>query len=168
MINFESNYFEKKQLTKPDLYNNQYLEGRFEFIKLGLILDIQFQVLNEDKDAKISMAIFEELFNKFLTRFDNFFFEKLIHQTINKLVSNFEKDKRKNEIERLRNSIKLDDIVFSYEKYLDYLAEGDVPTYSERSEITMRFLDRDFLDSHEIIVEIDSNNDFAFKDAFFE
>ncbi|CAM1361405.1 hypothetical protein TPENAI_20198 [Tenacibaculum litopenaei] len=87
---------------------------------------------------------------------------------INKLVSNFEKDKRKNEIERLRNSIKLDDIVFSYEKYLDYLTEGDVPIYSERSEITMRFLDRDFLDSHEIIVEIDSNNDFAFKDAFFE
>ncbi|WP_431166340.1 hypothetical protein [Tenacibaculum halocynthiae] len=168
MIFFESKYFEKKQLTKPDLYNSQYLEGRFEFVKLGLTLDIQFQVLNEDRSTKISVSIFDEMFNKFLKKFDGFFFEKLIFQTINKLISNIEKDKRKNETERLRNRIKLDEIVFSFERYIDYLTEDNLPPYSERSEIVMRFLDRDFLDSHEIIVEIDPNNDFVFKDAFFE
>ena len=167
-MNFlESKNFEKKQLTKPDLYNNQYLDGRFEFVKLDLTLDIQFQVLNEDMDTKISVSIFDELFDKFHKKFDNFFFEKLIYQTINKLISNIEKDKRENEIERLRNRIKLDYIVFSFERYLDFL-NNDVPQYSERSEIIMRFLDIDFLNSHEIVVVIDPDNDFIFKDAFFE
>ncbi|CAL2101526.1 protein of unknown function [Tenacibaculum sp. 190130A14a] len=168
-MNFlESKYFEKQQLTKPDKYNNQYLDGRFEFIKLGLTLDIQFQVLNEDIDTEISMSIFDELFDKFHKKFDDFYFEKLIHQTTNKLISYIKKDKRKNEIERLRNRMKLDYITFSFERYLDFHTDDNVPPYSERIEIIMRFLDRDFLNSHEIIVEIDPNIDFVFKDAFFE
>ena len=168
-MNFlESEFFEKKQLTKPDLYNNQYLDGRFQFTKLGLILDIQFQIINKEKNTNISMSIFEELFDKFYQKFDNVFFKELITQTINSLNFDDKKDNRKNEIERLRNRIELDFMVFSFERYLDFHEDDDVPLYSEQNEIIMRFLDKDFLNSHEIVVEIDPNNDFVFKDAFFE
>lgn len=46
-MNFlKSEYFEIHKLTKPDLYNNQYLDGKFKFIKLSLTLDIEFQISN--------------------------------------------------------------------------------------------------------------------------
>ncbi|WBX77430.1 hypothetical protein PG911_03970 [Tenacibaculum ovolyticum] len=168
-MNFlKSEYFEIHKLTKPDLYNNQYLDGKFKFIKLSLTLDIEFQISNEDRNTKISLATFEELFYKFYQKFDNTFLDKLINQTINSLSNDIGKYKRKNEIDRLRNRVKLSDIVFSFERYLDFHTDDDIPPYSERNEIIMRFLDKDFLNSHEIVVEIESNDDFAFKEAYFE
>ncbi|PKH52851.1 hypothetical protein CXF68_20060 [Tenacibaculum sp. Bg11-29] len=132
------------------------------------ISNFKSQISNEDRNTKISLATFEELFCKFYQKFDNTFLDKLINQTINSLSNDIGKYKRKNEIDRLRNRVKLSDIVFSFERYLDFHTDDDIPPYSERNEIIMRFLDKDFLNSHEIVVKIESNDDFAFKEAYFE
>jgi hypothetical protein len=164
----QSNYFEHTGFTKPDRYHHQYLQGTFYFITLDLTLDLEFQIFNEDQNKETSLAIFEDLFDRFYRKFDKVYLTQLMDQIVDCLKRDITKDQQEDEIKRLKKSLKLDCLVFSFERKLNLSTDDDIPPYSERHEIIMRLLDTAFLNSHEIVVEIDPNTSFHLKDAFFE
>ncbi|CAL2103525.1 protein of unknown function [Tenacibaculum sp. 190130A14a] len=107
-----SNYFKLDKLSEPDKYNNRYMTGTYDFVKLNLILDIEFQVFNQPENDMSGFETLEKILKEFEREFSLKYLDSLKERVFEKLSLDLVTDNEESECNRRKKSLQLHSIIF--------------------------------------------------------